>query len=336
MFGFIRSTSFLTQAMIPILGLTLFGIAWYFPGNLGHGNIYGNGFFYIPSSGLLYSLWLGMARLPLWAQMVPSCLITILTAGLLVRTDLKDLLMGSRSYAIAYVFLFLVTSNGHSFLFHPAMLSGYFMVLSYRFLLDLYKEETGYSLVFTMGCTWGIAILMYPPIGLITPALLTGLLLMINTVWRHWLVGLLGIILPALLVAFVLFMTGGLENEVYAFLSWFELRPDLIPEFILKEPFIAAWLGLILIWTVIASINYRNPRIQSRKLFQANFILFVSILFMTAFLETVSVEVLWILVIPVSYLMTFWALRVQKGWLRDLFLLSLLLFFSFFRLVSRI
>lgn len=334
MFGFIRSVSFTTQAMIPVLGLTLYAIAWFLPGNLVPGDSYGNGFFYQPSEGWLNVLSTEMVQLPLWAQMVPSFLITVLTAGLLVRTDMRDMLMGSRSYAIAYVFIFLATSGGHSFLFHPAMLSGYFIVLSYRFVLDLYKKENGYSLVFGMGFSWGVALLLYPPALLLTPAIMIGLLLMIPTVWRHWLVAFLGIIIPSLLVAVLLFLLGSLENEGYSFLAWFKIRQIRLPEFILKEPFIAVWVGLILIWTFIASVNYRNPRIQSRRLFQANFVLFVFILLMSASLETVTAEVLWLLVIPVSYLMTFWALRVRKGWLRDFFFISLLLSYFLFRVLG--
>lgn len=336
MFGFIRSISFTVQAMVPILGLILFGIAWFLPADLTPGTVYGNGFFYLPADGWLYPLWMGMARLPLWAQVVPSCLITILTATLMVQTDMKNLLMGVRSYALAFVFLFLVASNGHFFLFHPAMLAGYFMVLSYRFLLESYKEETEYSIVFAMGFSWGVAVLLYPPVGLLIPALLLGLLLMVTTGWRHWLVSLMGILVPALLAAFFWFLLGDLDYEMDAFFSWFKIRQIILPAFISKEPFIAVWLGIILIWAVIASIKYRNPKIQSRQLHQANFLLFVSILIMTALVETISVEVLGLLIIPVSYLFTFWALKVERGWLRDLFFFSLVLFFSFFRILNLI
>lgn len=334
MFGFIRSISFTVQIMIPILGLILFGIAWFLPGNFQPGAVYGNGFYYLPPDGWLYPLWKEMARLPLWVQMVPSFLASILIAGLLVRTDMKNLLMGTRSYAIAYVFLFILSSNGHFFLFHPAALAGYFMILSYRFLLDLYKEETSYSLVFAMGFSWGIAILLYPPVCFLIPAILAGLLLMVSTNWRHWLVSFMGILVPVLLVGFFWHLMGNLDYQIAAFFSWFRFRYSLLPAFILKEPLIAGWYGIILIWTIIASVRYRNPKIQSRQLFQANFLLFVSILLLTVFLETVSMEILWLLAIPVSYLMTFWVLRVEKRWIRDLLFFTLLLSFVFFRIIS--
>jgi hypothetical protein len=334
MFGFIRSISFTVQAMIPVLALILFGIAFFLPGNLLSDSSYSNGFFHLPKDGWLYPLWTGMVRLPLWAQVAPSCLVAILTAGLFVQTDMKNLLMGVRSYAIAYVFLFLIASNGHFFLFHPAMLAGYFMLLSYRFLLDLYKEETGFSIVFAMGFSWGVAILLYPPVCFLVPAILLGLLLMVTTNWRHWLVVLMGIAAPVMLVAGFWSLMGDLGYEANAFFSWLKFRHTILPAFFSKEPFIAVWFGLILIWAIIASVKYRNPKIQSRQLFQANFLLFLSILLITVFLESVSVEVLWLLAIPVSYLISFWALKVDRGWLRDLFFVSMLLLFTFFRIRS--
>jgi hypothetical protein len=332
MFRFIRSISFTVQAMIPILGLILFVVAWFFPGAMLSGTTYGNGFYYLPADGWGYPLWQEMVRLPLWAQIAPACIIAILTAWLLVGNDMKNLLMGSRSYGIGFVFLFLLASGGHFLLFHPAMLAGFFIILSQRFLLDLYKDETGYPVVFAMGFCWGVAILLYPPVSFLIPALLIGLLLMVSTNWRHWLVSVMGIATPGILVGVFWILVGNLDYQLMTFFSWFQMRHSLIPPFIAKEPFIAAWLGLILIWTAIGSYRYRNPKIQSRQLFQANFLLFISILLVAVFVDSVSAEILWLLVIPVSYLMTFWALRVERGWLRDLFFLSLLLSFAFFRI----
>jgi len=334
MFGYIRSISFTAQVMIPVLGIILFGLAWLLPGNLQPAAVYGNGFFFLPADGWLYPLWSGLSGLPLWLQITPSFLMAMLTLGLLVGNDMKNLLMGFRSYAMAFVFIFLLTSSGHFFLFHPAAVAGYFMVLSFRFLLDLYKEENAYSLVFAMGFSWGVAILLYPPVALLIPAILLGLLLMVATSWRHWLVSLLGIAAPLAVAAIVWYLLDNLTYEVTSFFAWFKIRHSLIPPFITKEPLIVAWFGIILIWVIVASVKYRNPKIQSRQLFLTNFLLFVSILLITIFLETVSVEILWLLVIPISYLMTFWALRVERGWLRDLFFVSLLLCFAYFRIRS--
>ncbi len=336
MFGFIRSISFTTQVFIPLLGLILFSIAWFLPGNLLSSTIYGNGFFYQPVDGWMYPLWGTMVRLPLWAQVVPAFLIAVFTSALLVQTDMKNLLMGTRSYAIGYVFLFLLVSGGHFFLFHPAILAAYFMALSIRFLLELYKDENAYPIVFAMGFSWGVAILLYPPVSLLSAGLFVGLLLMVSTGWRHWIACLMGIAVPAILTGFFWFLMGDLAYEVRTFFVWFEFRPTLIPALIAKDPFIAAWLGIILIWSVVASVKYRNPKIQSRQLFQTNFILFVSMLIMIFFMQTVSVEILWLFAIPVSFMMTFWSLKVERGWKRDLFFLSLLICFAFFRIRSLI
>jgi len=65
MFGFIRSSSFATQAMVPVIGLILFGVAWFFPGNLQPGAQYGNGYFYLPADGWMYTNWQGMSHFPL-------------------------------------------------------------------------------------------------------------------------------------------------------------------------------------------------------------------------------------------------------------------------------
>jgi hypothetical protein len=331
MFGFIRSISFSVQAMIPVVGLIFFAVAWFFPGNLQTGAVLGNGLYYLPKDGWLYTVWTDMNRFPFWAQMVPSYLAAIATAIMLVRNDLDNLLMGRRSYAIAMVFLFLIASSGQFFLFHPAFLAGLMVVLSHRFLLNLYKMETEYSIVFMTGFTWGAAILLYPPILVLTPSILLGLLFMVSTNWRHWLVMVMGIAIPAVLAGACWFLIGDLDYEIQTFFGWFKIRQLALPAFIVKEPFLAAWLLLVIFWAVIASVRYRNPKIQSRQLLQANFLFFVLTVLTTVFFEKVSSEFVWLLCIPVSYLMTFWALEVRKGWVRDLFFITLLLSFAFFR-----
>ena len=332
MFGFIRSISFTVQAMIPVLAIALFGVAWFLPGSLQPATLFGNGLFYLPADGWLYTLWLRLEELPLWAQILPACLTVILTAFLLVGNDMSNILMGRRSFAIAIVYLFLLASGGHFFIFHPAMPALLLMAVSQRFLLMLYKRETEYALVFVMGFTWGTAVLLYPPVLTLVPALLLGLLLMVSTNWRHWLVSIMGIAMPAAIASVCWLLLGDLDYEVRTFASWFSLRGLAVPEFLKKEPFVAAWLGLVIIWAAVASSRYRNPKIQSRQLFQHNFLLFVNILVSTILLKTVAIEFTWLLVLPVSYLLTFWALDHKRNWVRDLFFFSLIASFAFFRI----
>ncbi len=332
MFGFIRSISLSVQVMIPVIGLILFGVAFVLPGSMAPADPFGNGLYLLPKEGWLYSFWMGIDRWPLWAQILPSYFTALLTALLLVSNDQKNLLIGRRSYAMAFVFLFILASSGHYFLFHPAFLAGMMMVFSQRFLLDLYKHETDYSVVFLVGFTWGVAVLLYPPVLVITPAILFGLLLMVSTSWRHWAVVIMGIAIPALLAGIFWYLIGDLDYQWDTFLSWFQIRNPGMPAFAGKEPFILAWLGIILVWTVIASLKYRNPKIQSRQLFQSNFLWFFCGALAAVFLETVTVEILWLMVIPLTYLMTFWLLELRRGWVRDLFFLSLLASFIFFRI----
>jgi hypothetical protein len=332
MFAFIRSISFTVQAMIPVVALILFGVAWFLPGNLQPGLIYGNGLFYLPADGWMYTLWTGMASLPLWAQILPACITAIFIAVLLAGTDMANILMGRRSYALAFVYLLLLASGGHFFLFHPAMPATLLMVVSQRFLLALYKRETEYAIVFVMGFAWGAAALLYPPVLALAPALLLGLLLMVSTNWRHWLVCIMGLALPGVLASVCWYLLGDLSYEMRTFFSWFKLREFALPAYLLKEPFVAAWMLLLVVWTVLATMRYRNPKIQSRQLFQHNFLLFVNILVVTVLMKTVAIEFTWLLVLPLSYFMTFWALEESRGWVRDLFFFSLIAAFVFFRI----
>jgi len=332
MFKFVRSSSLTAQIMIPVIGFLFFASGWFLPARLAPGEVYGNGYYYLPTDGLFYNWWRLLAALPLWVQVVPTLLLAVVSALSLVHEDTRHLLLGRRCFGIAYVYLFLVASSGYLLLAHPAFLAGYLMLLGTGFVLDLFKNEAKYDLVFGFCFTWGLAALIYPPVVVVLPVIIIGLAVMVSTLWRHWVVALTGLILPALITVMVLYLTGDLQYEISSFLQWFRLRTTWPPDYLTREPFLLAWLGILLFWIVVASLSYRNPKIQSRQLFLVNFSQFLFLLVMALGLETVSVEVLWLLLVPVTYLLTLWALEVRRGWVRDLFFLSLLASFIFFRI----
>lgn len=332
MFRFIRSSSLTVQLMIPVIGILFFSISWFLPARMAPGEIYGNGYFCLPAEGLFYGWWQMLGTLPLWVQMAPTLLLAIFSALMLVRIDLRHLLMGRRSFAIAYIFLFLIGSSGYLLLFHPAFLAAYLMLLGIGFLADLFKNESRFDLVFGYGFCFGVAALIYPPAAVVLPVIIPGLAIMVSTRWRHWAVALIGAILPVSILCMVLFLTGNLDFELSSYLQWFRLRSTWPPEFLAREPFLLAWTGLILFWILIASLRYKNPKVQSRQLFQVNLFFFLFILIMILGLETVGVEALWIFLIPLTFLMALWSLNVRRSWVRDLFFLSLLVAFVFFRI----
>ena len=318
--------------MVPVIAVLLFAAGWFFPGSVTSGTEYGGGFFYLPVDGWLYSQWMLLARLPLWVQMVPTLLLAVMTAWWLIRQDMKNLLMGRRSYGIGYVFLFLMASQGHLILFHPAYLAAFLMLLGTGYLINLFKQETQFELVFGFSFTWGTAVLVYPPSAFTIPVIIIGLAVMVTATWRHWVVAFMGLILPALLCSAVFFLTGDLEYQISSFFGWFRFRTAWMPPFLNKEILIAAWFGILAIWLVIASVGYRNPKVLSRQLFLVNFFQFLLIIIMLVLLDTVSVEAFWLMLIPLTYFITYWALEVRRNWVRDLFFFTLTGSFVFFRI----
>ena len=124
MFKFVRSSSFAAQIMIPVIGLLFFAAGWFFPARMAPGEVYGNGYYYLPTDGLLYNWLKLLATLPLWVQVVPTFLLAVFSALSLIRDETRNLLFGRRCYGIGYVYLFLVASGGYLLLAHPAFLAG--------------------------------------------------------------------------------------------------------------------------------------------------------------------------------------------------------------------
>lgn len=331
MFRFIKSISLSVQFLIPLFAVLVFVPEFFLshqPGTL----VPEPGQFYHPTEGLLYGLWARFLTTPNWIHQIVNCLIVIGCTVILLKNDQRHLLMGQRSFAIGFVFIFLVGSTGQLSFFHPAFLAGLFLLLAYGFMLDHYKTEDAYYYAFGAGFCLGVGTLLYPPLALTLPVVGIGIALLVSATWRHWAVLVWGMIIPLGIAAIVLMLTGNLAYEADSFLTWFAFSPSIPPAFIRGQPFLAGWFGLILIWIIMASIRYRNPRIQSRQLFMVNFILFLLFILMALFMRSVSSEIILLMIIPVTFLITYWSLNVKRGWVRDLFFLSMMGSWIFFRL----
>ena len=316
MFRFIKSISLASQILVPVIALILFIPVPF----LTHESR-----FAVPPNGMHNEIGLLINQLPGWASALIAFLLTLFGAVRLNDGDLKHLLMSRRSYAISFVFIFLTASSGQAFYFHQAFLAGIAILVGNKYMLDLYKSETTFPLIFSLAFSWGLAGLIYPPVFFILPATIVGMVLMGSNTLRHFLVFLAGLVTPAGMLLAVWFLTGNLGYELNSLTYWFSFRLNPLPGFIRDNWLISAWLALIFIWIVIASAGYRNPRVQSRRLFQANFLQFILTLAVALLVVPVGPEIIWLLLIPVTYLFTFWVLEVEKGWKRDLFFISLLI-----------
>ncbi|MFO7617994.1 MAG: DUF6427 family protein [Bacteroidales bacterium] len=315
MFRFIKSISLASQILVPVIALILFIPV---PFLVEHTR------FAVPPDGTLNLLGLAIGRLPAWASVLIAFLLTLFGALLLNGSDLKHLLTGRRSYAIAFVFIFLTTSSGQVSFAHPALFSGIAMLIGNKYLLELYKSDSSYPQVFSLAFSWSLAGLIYPPVFFILPVMVFGIILMGSNTLRHFLVFLAGLVTPVGILLAVWYLIGNLDYELAALKYWLSFRFDPLPGFLRGNWLLSGWFILIFIWIAVASIGYRNPRVQSRRLFQTNFIQFLLTLAAAVLLAPVGPEIIWLLLIPVTYLLTFWLLEVGKGWKRDLFFISLL------------
>ncbi|NLO69011.1 MAG: hypothetical protein GX098_10670 [Bacteroidales bacterium] len=315
MFRFIKSISLVVQILVPVIALIFFLPVPFLSLEPPYA---------IPQDGIHHDIGQVISRLPHWAPVLASLLVTLAAALMLNTSDRKHVLTGRRSYAIAFVFIFLIASSGQAFFFHPAFLAGLLILNGNRYLLEQYKTESSYPLVFSQAFNWSLAGVIYPPVFFILPAVVIGMVLMGSATLRHFLVLLAGLITPIILVLAIWFLTGQLDYEMASIQEWFALRIDFIPNFLRSNWLILGWLLLILVCIIIASVGYRNPRVQSRRLFQVNFIQFILTLGIPFFVPLVGPEIIRILLVPGTYFLTFWLLEVDREWKRNLFFIMML------------
>ena len=313
MFGFVRSPLATIQVLIPVIGLILF-----IPGfaNLQLPVPYqhtGEGWFYLQ--------WKAMLEWPIFVQVGIGLMCLAVLTILLVNLDQRFQLSGGRTFILSFVILFLASSNGHLFRYHPAMLAACFLSLSYYYLVVLYKtSQPGFTL-FNMAFSYGMAVLIYPPLIIVIPAMMLGMLLNVTPVWNNWTLLITGFSAPFLLV-WIVFHT--LLHQTYVangFFRWFEIRKEWPAEVVNLSPILILWIAGFILFILIASSSYRNLKNISRQFYLVLVVQFALSLIAALLFQTVSFEIFWIWIIPASFLFTLWIYKMRKGFGRELFFL---------------
>ncbi|MCD6333449.1 MAG: hypothetical protein J7L89_09265 [Bacteroidales bacterium] len=324
MFAFVKSPRIGAQVMIPVIGLLLFMPAFFhqsLPDPLVH-----------TGEGFLYSLWKELIDGPLWIQIAATLLTALLTVLLLIVIDARHRVIEDQSFAVPWVFIFVITSSGQFFRLHPAYPAALFLLLSYHYALELYESRKPQFAVFNMVLMYGISVLIYPPLLWLIPlVLLAGMMMSTEGRFRIW-IFLAGMAAPFLFALATFYLTGGGKYVFQDFFRWFEFRHTWPPVWITVRPRFWIWLAIMTGWILWGSLHFRSQKNLSRQFF---LLLFVQFLICTAamiMMETVGTEMIWIIVLPVSFLMANWIQRARSGWFRDLFFLFLLGFWIFFNL----
>jgi len=226
---------------------------------------------------------------------------------LLVGFNKKFILINNRTFLPA--FFYIIISGSMILVQHlsPALIGGFFLFFAIDFIFRTYRLEYASNEIYLSGFFIALAGLVWIPFLYFLVLLFISLIILRTFNIREWIVALLGFLTPLffLFVFYFVFMpeqnNSLLLNFVFAELTQVEkfVQPDY-PYYI--------FLSFLLILIIISSIkligNYQSKKIKTRKYFEINWWYFLIGVLVFSVFKRGSIEIIYIVSIPVSFLFT--------------------------------
>lgn len=210
-----------------------------------------------------------------------------------------------RTMLPAPLFVLLIAGFTQMHTLHPVYFGAVFLLFAISRLFNMFNQAKPYSSVFDAGFWLGIGSLFYFNLILLLPAFLIGIAILSREYhWRAFVINLLGALLPwifafsyAFLTAHFMELLKMLEQNITTANNHFKLNIPL-----------QIFLGFLIFLTLLGSIKliqqYDTKKVSSRKYFTVFFYIFIFSMVSFVFIPATSQEMLVIIAIPISLLIS--------------------------------
>jgi hypothetical protein len=250
-------------------------------------------------------------------SVIISFILVFVQALLLIQFNKKFIIINHRTYLPAFFFILITSTFVPLQGINPVIFGLLFIYIAIYFIFSIYRNDFALSILYAAGFSIAIASLFWAPFALFFIILIVSLVILRPFVGREWIVSILGFLSPFFFayVFFFVFRDKGELGQVYfKFLQNF----NVFKVFVLIHHSYYIFYGLVVLTISIASIsvlkNFQKKKIRIRKLFTLNWWIFLVFLISFVVFRSVGYEVIFILAMPVSFLLTdyFYSVKNQK------------------------
>jgi len=252
--------------------------------------------------------------------------LVILQGFWLVRLNTRFIFINNRNYLPAFLFVLLCTSIPDLQRFNPVLLSGFFLLLAIEKVFESYRNNALSYEYFVAAFYISIGSLFYPYLIFFIFFIWAALAVLKPFNWREWVFTVIGFLVPVFFTFSFYYLVHDDPLRLYhdykaAFLTNFHFTDYHLSGI--------AFFGFMVLLVMLASQymirNYAVMKILPRKAFTIIFWLFVNSVAVYLLISQTSVEMIFLVAIPISYLLSnYFTFIKSKGW-GNIFLLILML-----------
>lgn len=266
-----------------------------------------------------------------------SLVFVLIQALLLVQFNKKYILINVRTYLPAFFYILIASSFVPLQRLNPVIFGTLFIFIAVHNIFDIYRKDFALENLFIAGVFIAIASLFWAPFAVFFFIIFISLVILRPFIGREWLVGILGFLTPYLFIFVYYFVFLG-EERLNALMLIIIKNLHVIKVFNQIHFAYYIFYGFLVILIMLASIsiirNYQKKKIRIRKLFGINLWLFLISVLLFVFFRNVGYEVIYIMSIPISFLLTDYFYTIKKSIFLDSILVILMASIIYIQIIA--
>lgn len=241
----------------------------------------------------------------LFLNNIVALLFTILLAFLILKLNVQYTFIRFRTFLPPILFILITSGMPELHAMHPVYPAALFLVMTIDRIFNAYEKEVIHSNAFDAGIFLAIGSLFYLNLVFFFPLLWFGFIILKQKVnWREYVLATIGFALP-LLAAFAYYLIAGKQEEL---IHTLQLNFTSHQMFLRENLPVQIYVGYLFLLTLLGSFfllsQYDDKRISSRKFFKVFFWIFLISAILIAAHRAVSEEIVLLLAIPLTYLIS--------------------------------
>lgn len=264
-----------------------------------------------------------LGKSPVAGHVVALILIIVLSF-LVLRIKLQYSFIRERTILPSFLFI-LITSGMHELHgIHPVYFAALFLILTIDRIFDSYEKEVIHANAFESGIFLAIGSLFYFNLVFFFPFLWIGFIILKPKVnWREYILTTMGFVLPWIGAAAYYGATGKIAELQSTIQANFQSQGFFLKDTLSLQIYMGYLALLILLASILILSQYDGKKISTRKYFKAFFWIFlISVVLMFA-VPAVSQEIIMLMAIPLTYLISNYFICVKRPIFGEIFLFLL-------------
>ena len=315
MFQLLQKNTTLNFILLPVIIMLLWGTNLLHPQFVSH--------YYDTNPMVLYKPLMAIQNWNALAGQIVSLVILLINVVIIVRVNSVTRLIENKSVFFIFLFIFVSASLQDYKQLNPMQPALTFLIIGVQLLFNMYKNERELKKIFEAGFCFAIASLFYAPAIYFSILIFLGLGMFVPFYWRQWLSGLVGLLLPFILVLSIAFCFDSFMPQVMTFYENFTAVNA--PQFTKLFPIaFSIFLALLFIRSVFYVYLGGTRKVSTRKYYTLLLFFLMLVLVLYLFVPHVTYDFLFFGGISVSvFIANFMINMKSRFWQEVLFFLIL-------------